>query len=130
MAEITESKGTEQYFSPKIRRGAIRMLDIYEVSEAELVIMEKGSPDSIYLNFSIFLLSVALSFTIALLTTNTTSIYIFNIFVILTVIGFIVGLILFFLWYRSRNSVLDCIRSIRSRLSVSEIDQSQCDENI
>lgn len=57
-------------FLPAVRRARIERLDIYEISETELQILERGSPDSILLNFAIFLVSIAVSFLVALLTTG------------------------------------------------------------
>jgi hypothetical protein len=116
MADGVEPQGTEQSFSPQIRRARIQIVDIYEVFESELEFLEKGSPDSIYLNFAIFLLSVALSLTVALLTTTTVSLVVFVIFIVCTIVGYVGGALLLILWRRSRNSVSDCIRTIRKRL--------------
>src|SRR6266545_4261098 len=56
--ESSESKTTDSASLPpvEVRRGAFAQLTIYEVAEYELEILEHGSPDSIYLNFAIFLL--------------------------------------------------------------------------
>jgi len=51
-----------------IRRGVFQELTLYEVEESELELLARGSPDSLYLNFSILLLSFAVSFLISLLT--------------------------------------------------------------
>jgi len=103
-------------FLPEIRRGRFERLTIYEVSEAELEIIEKGSPSSLYLNFSIFLLSVAIAFLIALLTTNISSAKVFSVFVTITVIGFVFGLLLLILWLKTRKSVSATVCSIKRRL--------------
>ena len=124
MANKIEPQGTEQSFSPQIRHARIQIVDIYEISEAELVILERGSPDSIFLNFAIFLLSVALALTIALLTTTITSITVLNVFIVCTVIGFVGGALLLTLWYRNRNAVADCAKAIRKRLPSTEPEES------
>ena len=41
-------------FQPEIRRARFDRLTIYEVSESELEVLARGSPDSIYLNFAVF----------------------------------------------------------------------------
>ena len=107
---------TEPTFLPEIRRARFDSLTIYEVSESELDILEKGSPDSIYLNFAIFLLSVAISLTTALFTTTTTSNAAFIVFVVLTTIGYLGGVFLVILWRRNHTSVSDCAATIRKRL--------------
>jgi hypothetical protein len=116
MSNPTQPQSLEQDFGPEIRRARFDKLTIYEVAESELVILEKGSPDSIYLNFAIFLLSMALSFTIALFTTTTLSTAILIFLIVCVVVGCIGGFFLLILWYRNRSSVSDCIETIRRRL--------------
>jgi NADH:ubiquinone oxidoreductase subunit K len=100
----------------KIVRGRVDSVAVYEVTESELSILENGPPSSIYLNFSIFLLSVAVSFLITLLTTKIESDRVFTIFVVVTAIGFIAGLLLLLIWYRSHRSLADIIQTIKKRI--------------
>ncbi len=58
---ISENSSSSE-FLPAIRRARIDNLTIYEISDAELNILERGSPDSIYLNVAIALISSAISF--------------------------------------------------------------------
>lgn len=102
-------------FRPEIRRARIERLTIYEISESELEILARGSPDSVFLNFAIFLLSVAVSFIVALLTTTINSDRLFYIFVIIAVIGLIAGSILLTIWIRNRTSVSEIVDAIRER---------------
>jgi len=106
----------DQPFSPAIRRARLDNLTIYEISEAELNTLEKGSPDSIYLNISIALLSSAFAFLGSVLITKIESNVVLFLFIALIVVGFVVGGVLLLLWYRSRSSVSDCIESIKRRL--------------
>ena len=101
---------------PAIRRARIDRLDIYEISEAELRVLEHGSPESLFLNLGIFLLSSASSLLIALLTTKIESERLFNVFVIVTVIGFIAGVVLMLLWRRNRRSTSLVFAEIRRRM--------------
>lgn len=124
------SQEGEPEFLPAVRRARIERLDIYEISEAELQLLERGSPESILLNFAIFLISIAASFLIALLTTEIESVRMFNVFVIITVVGFITGLVLLALWARYRRSTSTIFRQIRQRMPPEgvptvEIDLSQ-----
>lgn len=107
---------SEAEFLPAIRRARIERLDIYEISEAELQILERGSPESLFLNFAIFLISVAASFLVALLTTEIQSVRVFNVFVIVTVIGFVAGAVLLLLWARYRRSTTTIFAQIRRRM--------------
>jgi Na+/melibiose symporter-like transporter len=101
---------------PAIRRARIDRLNIYEISEAELQVLEHGSPESLFLNFAIFLLSSASSLLVTLLTTKIESERLFYVFVIVTVIGFIAGLVLMFLWRRNRQSTSLVFAEIRRRM--------------
>lgn len=108
-----------------MRRGAYARLTIYEVEENELELLAQGSPDSLYLNFAIFLLSIAVSFLIALLTlpanqatgvSGTGSSNRFIVLVVITTIGFIVGLLLLLIWLKKRRSISDIVQRIKDRL--------------
>lgn len=101
---------------PRIQRGKIDSLKVYDVTEDELAALEQGSPGSLYLNFSIFLLSVGVSFLVALLTTPPTSVYLFAIFVVFTAMGFVIGLLLLCLWLRERKSATSVSKKIRDRM--------------
>jgi len=104
----------------KVRRGTIESLTIHEVSDSELTLLERGSPESLFLTFGTLLLSTAVSFTVTLLTTSISSIYTFTIFVVITVIGYLAGAICLALWWRNRKTVVDIIKQIRARLPVGD----------
>ena len=53
-----------------VKRGKLNSVTIYDVTENELVILEKGSDVSVWLNFLIFSISVAVSFLVSLLTVD------------------------------------------------------------
>jgi hypothetical protein len=101
---------------PEIRRGPIEFVAIYEVTESELDLLAQGSTGAVFLNFAVFLLSVAASFLIALLTTTIESPRTFTIFVVLTSVGSIGGLILLILWWRSYRSTSELLGKIKARL--------------
>jgi hypothetical protein len=101
-----------------VTRGKVDSLSIYEVTDNELEILEKGSPSSIYLNFSLFLLSTGFSFLTIVLTIDITSIKIFTSFVLIGIIGIILGVVLLALWYRESNSntTSEVIKKIKNRI--------------
>jgi len=101
---------------PAIRRGRIDRLNIYEVTDSELHLLERGSPESLFLNFAVFLLSTAISFLVTLLSTEIGSARVFSVFVILTVLGFILGTLLLALWWWHRRSSSLIIEEIRRRM--------------
>lgn len=109
-------ENTQGESQPKIKRGRFDSLNLYEVTEEELQIIEAGSPISIYLSFAIFLISTAVSFLITLLTVKIESLRLFCIFVIICIVGFILGSILFLIWFRNRKDFKKIIAKIKSRL--------------
>ena len=102
---------------PKIKRGRVDSLNIFEIREDELNTIEKGSTTSLFLNFSIFLLSIAASFLIALLTSDfKEKLLTFTIFCVVTAVGFVIGLILLILWFREKDEFKEVIKTIRQRM--------------
>lgn len=99
----------------KIRRGIILQMTIYEVGEDELETLAHGSPDSLYLNFAIFLLSLATAFFISLLTTEVSN-RTFTVFVVLVILGYVLGAFFSILWYKNRKSVSALVQKIKERL--------------
>ena len=97
----------------KILRGRVDSLSLYEITDTELDILEKGSPNSLYLNFGIFLFPVGLSFLIALLSTDIQSPNTFTVFVVLSVVGILGGFFLIILWLRTKREVTDVVRKIK-----------------
>ncbi len=102
---------------PRIKFGKVDSLSIHQVSESELVTIESGSSNSIYLNFSIFLLSIATSFLIALMTTDYKDKELtFIIFTLLTIVGFLVGTFLLFFWFQKKDDFKEVLIRIRERM--------------
>ena len=116
MSNGSNPDGMEQPFLPEIRRGRFDQLTIYEVTDSELEILERGSPDSLFLNFAIFLWSCAASFSTTLATTTIPSNRTFTVFVVLTSIGYVGGVILLFLWRRDHQPVSRVVSTIRRRV--------------
>ena len=100
----------------RIKIGRCASFTLYEVTDSELKEIEKGSPNSVYLNFAIFLLTVGSSFLTSLLTFELQSITGFCIFVVVCALGFIIGSILLILWYRNRREIRAVIKRIKDRL--------------
>jgi hypothetical protein len=110
------AKSSDQTLGPAIRRARLDQLLIYEISESELENLERGSPDSLRLNFAIFLLGTAISFTTTLATTQIDSIKVWTAFFCLTAMGFALGTFLLCTWFFSRRNVSSIFKTIRSRL--------------
>ena len=116
MANTDQPSTPQPAFLPEIRRGRFDRLTIYEISDSELEILERGSPGSTYLNFAIFLLSSALSFTATLLATTIASDRTYTSFMVIAVVGYVIGTLLLFMWWKDHRSVSKVADTIRRRL--------------
>lgn len=116
MANVPDEGGLEHQFLPAIRRARFDQLTIFEISESELELLERGSPDSLLLSFAIALLSAAISLTAALLTATVESTRVFAVLVLITIVGYVAGIVLISLWWRTHRSVRSVVAVIRSRL--------------
>ena len=108
----------------RVKKGKVDSLSVYEITDYELDILLRGSPATIYLNLAIFLLSVATSFLIGLLTTTIESDRTFTVFVVISVLGYISGFILALLWWPSRKEVRGIVKKIKSRIPFEEIEKT------
>lgn len=113
MATHDPLKGEKPLF---IRRGRVDSVDLYEVKENELELLEKGSPATLQLNFAIFLLSTSFSTIIALITTEPRWPLVQMFFVVVTVVGILLGLYLLFSWWKTRASISKVIKKIKDRI--------------
>lgn len=113
---MSQLSTSENSLSPVIRRAKFDTLTIYEISEEELLIIEKGSPDSIYLTISIALISFAMAIFCSLLVTDIKSSIVMTLYIVIVVVGFVVGGIMLLLWNKSKDSVSICVANIRRRL--------------
>nr|MBC7613925.1 hypothetical protein [Pseudopedobacter sp.] len=115
--KINQSAHTSGENTTKIKFARVDSLVIYEVSEGEIETIERGSPNSTYLNFSVFLISTCLSFTVALLTCDFKSKdRLFTTFFSVCLISGIIGIFLFIIWYRTKNDVEEVIKKIKERI--------------
>lgn len=113
-----DTSETQQKVSqnPTINRGKVDSLCIYEITDGELEIIERGSPNSIYFNFSVFLITSAITLVAALLTT-TPSQLVKIIFILVTIIFSVAGVFCVILWIKSKNEFNATIKKIRARIS-------------
>lgn len=108
---------------PAIRRGRLDSLQIYEISEAELDALERGSPESVFFNLLLTTLSVAISFTVSLATTRIESDRTFIVFVLLVFVGYLAGFTFGVLWWISRRSLKTTAAKIRARIPAEGIQE-------
>ena len=101
----------------KINRGKLGSISLYEVTENELNLLERGSPASTYLNFSIGLSSVGISFLISIFSTKIENIKIYVVFWVVTLITIIAGVVLFVVWRQANKATENVIQRIKNRMT-------------
>jgi hypothetical protein len=108
---------------PAIHRVRLDKLTIFEITESELDALEQGSPESLFLNLAVGVISIAISFSISLATTQIESVKTYSFFVIITVVGYLAGLTFGLLWWQSRRSLKSVAREIRRRRAPEGIQE-------
>lgn len=100
-----------------VKRGRIGQFKLYEVAEHELLLLEKGSDASIWLNFAIGSVSILFSILAAILTLDASqSPNAFIVFVAIIVVTAIASAICIVFWHKTRNTGNEIIKTIRDRL--------------
>lgn len=110
----------ETRLDPVMRRAPLGELKVWEIQEHELDSLEKGSPASILLNFSLTLIPVSLSLFLTLITVDVPSVKTFTVYVCLTAIFFVIGVICLVLWYQNHVSAKTLVKQIRNRMPRAE----------
>lgn len=105
----------EDAVQPRINRGRVGSLSLYEITDHELQVLEEGSLGTTFLNFAVFFLSVALSFLATLLVTPIESDRVFTVFVVFVIVGFAAGGVLLKLWSRARRNTSKVLKRIKDR---------------
>ena len=78
--------------------------------------LEKGSPANLQLNFAIFLLSLAFAAACTLATATFLQATIQTTFIIVLVVGVLIGVYLLLSWWRNRTSLKSICKNIRNRI--------------
>jgi hypothetical protein len=117
----------------RIRRGRVESVDLYEIKDSELDLLEKGSPADLQLNFAIFLLSAAISAICTLATATFSNTTVQTVFIVVTVVGLLLGIYLLIAWWRNRTSLKSVADRIRQRIppdvaATEEKPEDQLDE--
>lgn len=101
----------------KINRGRISKINLFEITEDELEILAKGNSNDLFLNFSIFLLSIGLSGFIALATASFKNGFTEKMFNCISLVGLLMGFFLLLLWWRQRKSEKTLVERIKKRIN-------------
>jgi hypothetical protein len=100
-------------------------LTAYTVHEHELDIIAAGSPATLAFNFAVALISIGVAFILTLTTTTIASDRLFYGYLIVCINCWIIGIIMFIYWLRTRTSVQITVTRIKSRLVVPPSIQEQ-----
>jgi hypothetical protein len=100
----------------RVRRGRVESVDLYEIKDTELDILEKGTPADLQFNFAIFLLSLAFSAIGALATATFAVKAIETTFIIIAVVGILLGVYLMIAWWSAKSEVKALCKRIRHRI--------------
>lgn len=122
--EQVDSESSEKPKSDKmndekipVKKAKMDSISIYELSEAELDILEQGSPNSLMLNFAIFFGGIFFSFLANLLISDFSGkdkIYIsYN---VITFGSLVTSVITLILWIKGNNEFKQTIKRIRNRM--------------
>jgi len=117
----TTPQGNEDNKPLRIRRGRVESVDLYEIKDSELELFRKGSPADLQLNFAIFLLSLAFTAIAALSTATFPEKNVHTTFIVIAVVGILMGAYLLISWIRNRTSLSDVCDGIRRRIKEPEL---------
>ncbi len=101
---------------PVIRHAPLGELRIYTVTEHELDAVARGSPASLFLNFALALLPIAVTLFATLATTTIPSDRLYTFFVCACLISLVSGLVLLALWWREHASAKKIVEQIKNRM--------------
>lgn len=108
----------EELSRPRIVRGHVETVSLYEITDRELELLEQGSANPICLNFAVFFISVAVTLLTTLATVRIDSTLLFIVFAVVTTVGFAGGGALLILWFHSRSRLRDVVERIKARICV------------
>jgi hypothetical protein len=115
---VTEKTGTSLHLLEKIpvRRIQIQELVIYDIREDELDTLVRLGRASDYQTHAVWSLSTALTLLSFLFVPSLPKI-LFAVFAHLTTLGFALGFVLLFIWFKERTSLTETVAKIKTRRS-------------
>ena len=103
----------------RVRRGRVDAVVLYEVREDELESLERGGISTLQISLSSSLITLAVAFTIALLTSDFKQEIVRYLFGVAAFSGFVLGLYFGLVAYLTKSSVKKIGETIRKRLNGS-----------
>lgn len=111
MTSATQAQG-----DPKIQRGRVDSITIYEVTESELTKLEAGTPTGYLFDLFLALVVLGVSFILTLTTTTITSDRLHSFYSLLVLAALIGAAICFCIWLKCRKSLSMTIKQIKKRV--------------
>lgn len=112
--------GNTGYTQPKIERGAIGSITIYEVTDTELDILKEGDDGGIKLNIFFFCLSACMSLIISILTCTFDTEFKYGCFLTSSVFLGLISFWYLFLYFRGGKKTDNIYKSIKARMQGSK----------
>lgn len=109
----------------QVQRSELPSPEIYQVTGEELKKFKQGSSGSLYLNFSIALLSTAISTTISIYTSDKPPADIHASVFGLMYTGYSMGLLCLIIWYKTKNDINKEYKKVIERFTNKEQNQSK-----
>jgi hypothetical protein len=122
-------KKEEHAVAPILRVAPLGELRVYTVTEYELDALGNGSPGSLYLNFGLALVPVAVAFLITLLSTDIPTIGGKIFFISACIIFFLVGTLSFILAAKHHVSTKTLVDQIENRMPPDPIGRDSVPES-
>ena len=110
--------------STKVRKSHVEYVNIYEVTESELIALESGGQSTMKFDVAISLLSVAVTCVVSLITSTFNNDMVKNSFLFVAIACFVAGGVLLLLSLQGRKSISKIVREIKGRLITDEDNKS------
>ncbi len=117
---MAKRKPAESALQPVIRYAPLGQPNVYQVYEHELDALAQGGQGSLFLNFALFLLGVAVTVIATLWSTTIPSDRVYTTFVLVALVTGIAGVVLFALWWKTHQSSTNLITLIKIRMPPAE----------
>ena len=106
--------GSTQVFGPPIHRVRLQKLTIYEISEADLNELGRGSPVLVFQSLFVGCFTTAGSFIISLLTSELSD-RAYTFFSLVAIVCTLGSIVFGSFWWRARNTLKNIVEEIRAR---------------
>lgn len=113
----------------EIKRSRIGSISVYEISDAELESLERGSPSTALTNISFFCASSFLSFLIVVTTSTGLDIKVYMVYFTVGLVSLAASIICGIVAYKMGGGIKEITSKIRGRIPASEVEKKYDDES-